>query len=528
MPRQFNTAGPNVAADHYTLPPLERLPPDAPELVEQGYYFVLHAPRQSGKTTAMLALADLFRQNGRYAVVFVSLEHAREIADRTEVIGLVVQALQSAAHGQLPPADQPPPEDPADAVMTGSRLYELLHRWAAKARPLVLIIDEIDCLQDDGLISVLSQLRKGYPERPLAFPHSVALFGMRAVRDYKVASGGSPNLGTSSPFNISREAMTVRFFTREDIATLYAQHTAETGQSFAQTAIDRVWALTRGQPWLVNALADRVVRKMGVRETVTPDDIDAAKEQLILERGTHFDSLAARLREDRVRRVIEPVLAGTLASDTLDDDYAYVRDLGLVDNAQPPGIHNPIYCEVVPRMLTAQAQRNMPRADVRWSRPDGGLDIEVVRHEFVEFWREHAEPFVARESYREVAVQLIVMAWLQRIVNGGGYIFREYAAGSGRIDVLIRWPLDGNLRGGPCENHLFELKAWSERHKKRDPRDQGLEQVAQYAARVPLASATLVIADRRTIAQELAWEDRVQVEAERPLVSGLPLAVIRV
>jgi hypothetical protein len=52
------------------------------------------------------------------------------------------------------------------------------------------------------LISVLRQLRDGYANRPKAFPHSLALIGLRDVRDYKVASGGSDRLNTSSPFTI--------------------------------------------------------------------------------------------------------------------------------------------------------------------------------------------------------------------------------------------------------------------------------------------------------------------------------------
>ena len=527
MPRQFNTAGRNIESDHYTLPPLARLPADIADLIHGRFYFVLHAPRQSGKTTSMLALAEHLRQDGRYAVVFTSVANARTAHTEAEVVGDVVLSLQSAARDQLPAAEQPPAETADNKAEPRIRLYEFLRSWALACRPLVLIIDEIDCLQDDGLVSVLSQLRKGYPQRQTAFPHSVALFGMRAVRDYKVASGGSPNLGTSSPFNVGRDAVTVKYFNRDEIAQLYGQHTAETGQAFSEQAIDSAWDFTRGQPYLVNALADMVVRKMAIGGTASSADIEAAKERVILERGTHFDSLAARLREDRVRRVLEPLLAGTLVTETLADDQQFCRDLGLIDSSQPPAIHNPIYREAIPRMLTANAQSNIPRADVRWTRPDGGLAIEVVRQQFLEFWREHAEPFVQHETYRDAAVQLIAMAWLQRIVNGGGHILREYAAGSGRIDVLIRWPLDGHLLSERWENHLIELKVWSDRHKKRDPRDQGLQQVAQYAARVLLLSATLIIADRRAAAAEIDWEERARVEGEAPEVGGVAVTVVR-
>ena len=66
----------------------------------------------------------------------------------------------------------------------------------------MVFLDEIDALADETLISVLRQLRSGYNRRPHSFPHSVGLIGMRDVRDYKVKSGGSERLNTSSPFNI--------------------------------------------------------------------------------------------------------------------------------------------------------------------------------------------------------------------------------------------------------------------------------------------------------------------------------------
>lgn len=122
-----------------------------------------------------------------------------------------------------------------------------------------MFLDEIDALQDAALISVLRQLRDGYANRPAGSPRSLALIGMRDVRDYKVASGGSPYLHTSSPFNIKVESLTLRLFTQEEVAMLYRQHTEETGQIFTPEALQRAFDLTQGQPWLVNALARQAV-----------------------------------------------------------------------------------------------------------------------------------------------------------------------------------------------------------------------------------------------------------------------------
>lgn len=70
-------------------------------------------------------------------------------------------------------------------------------------------------------MAVLCQIRDGYTDRPRSFPHSLALVGLRDVRDYKVVSGGTDRLGTSSPFNIKADSITLRNFTRAEIAALY-------------------------------------------------------------------------------------------------------------------------------------------------------------------------------------------------------------------------------------------------------------------------------------------------------------------
>ena len=124
---------------------------------------------------------------------------------------------------------------------------------------------------------------------------------MRDVRDYKVASGGSERLNTSSPFNIKTDSLTLESFSPEDVAALYRQHTDETGQIFTDAAVEHAFYLTQGQPWLVNALARQVVETVAPdpATAVTPAHFDAAKEILIQRQDTHLDSLAERLREPR-------------------------------------------------------------------------------------------------------------------------------------------------------------------------------------------------------------------------------------
>ncbi len=95
-----------------------------------------------------------------------------------------------------------------------------------------------------------------------------------------------------------------------------------------------MWQLTNGQPWLVNALAYETTWEISAgrdrTQPITGAMIQQAKENLILRRVTHLDQLADKLREPRVRRVVEAMLTRRprLESDPPRRRHPYVRDLG--------------------------------------------------------------------------------------------------------------------------------------------------------------------------------------------------------
>jgi hypothetical protein len=509
------------------LPPEPRLP-QARGLVDEGNYFVVHAPRQTGKTTTLGALARTLTAEGGYAAVMFSCEIGEPAGDdyRAAEEQLLYTIRAATAIPGMPPELLPP--DPWPEAPAGTRLRAGLGAWAARCpRPLVLFFDEIDALRGQSLRSVLRQLRDGYHSRPGPFPHSVVLCGLRDVRDYKAASGGDPSrLGTVSPFNIKVASLRLDDFTAEQVAALYAQHTGDTGQEFTREAVARAFDYTRGQPWLVNALAREITREMRIAppEPVTAEHVDEAKERLILARATHLDSLVARLHEPRVRRVIEPLIAGdaTGTDITYHDDVAYLRDLGLVARRPPAVVANPIYREVVVRVLGAQAEDQVvvdPRSVVL---ADGRLDFRRLLEEFAGFWRQHGEVLASGEFYHEVAPQLVLMAFLHRIVNGDGYVDREYGAGRGRIDLLVRWPYRDQDGKRAWQREAVELKVW--RPGRPDPLGEGLRQLDDYLQRLDLDHGTLVVFDRRTEAAPLP--DRVGFGHDRT-PSGRPVTLLR-
>ncbi len=508
--RKFNTAGACRAERHYLVEPLSRLP-EARGLVDDLGYFVVHAPRQTGKTTTLRALAQALTAEGRYAAVHFSCEVGGPFSDdAAHAERVICSALRNKAKKVLPVELRPPPQQEDEP---GLLLSTNLSAWAqACPKPLVLFFDEIDALRGDSLKTVLSQLRAGYDDRPEIFPASVVLCGLRDVRDYKAHSGGDPTrFGISSPFNIKLESLRLGDFDETELTQLYSQHTAETGQPFTEEAVKHAFALTAGQPWLVNALAREVTEKIRVPppEPITPEHLDKAKERLILARQTHIDSLVKRLNEVPVRRVLEPVIAGrTVRGDVLDDDWQYVRDLGLVAPDRPVRVANPIYREVIVRLLAVGAELNVTADPRSFVLPSGQLDFALLLREFSGFWIEHGDVLAGSMPYHEVAPQLVLMAYLHRVVSSGGYIDREYGVGRGRIDLLVRWPYVGDDGVRKWQREALELKVWAE--GRPDPLERGLAQLDCYLERLSLDSGVLVIFDRRPEAPPIAERTRFE------------------
>ena len=511
--RFFNTTGPVVAADHYCIPPLERLNLDEVRtLIGQKRYFVLRAPRQTGKTSTLLALRDLLNSGaeGEYRCVYTNVEAGQTSReDLGPAIRAILVRLASRARSTLGDRFL---EEVWSGVLEQAgphgALEEVLSLWSeADPRPLVLLIDEIDALVGDTLLSVLRQLRAGYDQRPAGFPQSVVLCG---VRDYRIHSNAEKAvIAGGSAFNVKAKSLRLGDFSEEDVRSLLAQHTEETGQAFTPDAVATIWRQTRGQPWLVNALAyeacfeNEAGRDRG--RPVTASAIVEAQEQLILRQETHLDQLADKLREERVRRVVEPILSGVEAADSIPtDDLQYVRDLGLVCSEGPAVIANPIYREVVPRNLTYTTQEmTFGGHDPAWYiDADGDLRVDDLLAAFQAFFRAHSEHWVERFQYKEAGPQLLLQAFLQRVVNSGGRIEREYGLGRMRTDLLIVWPVGGDLRN--TRKTVVECKLLHGSLERTV--QQGIEQTWAYMTRCAAVEGHLVIFDRT---KRTEWEDRI-------------------
>ncbi|WP_069472965.1 AAA-like domain-containing protein [Candidatus Marithrix sp. Canyon 246] len=487
MQKFFNTAGPCVPEKHYmTVLDFNNIK----KLIENERYFILHAPRQTGKTTMMLQLMEHLNQEGKYIALYVNIEVGQ--AWRNNIAKLnqtIINEFRIQAKVYLPSEYQP---SSACFENVGDEFATFVTQWCLElTKPLVVFMDEVDALIGDGLISVLRQLRAGYTRHPRAFPHAMCLIGLRDIRDYRIYSDSSKRyIIGGSAFNIKEKSIFLNNFTYEQVKELYAQHIEATGQNFTHHAIQQIFELTQGQPWLVNALGRELCfddYAIAWNKTISKEDVNNAAEILIKRRDVHLDQLADKLTEPRVETIIQSILIGEETDNTnINEDKQYLIDLGLIRSGkQGLEIANPIYREIIPRELTAYRQDMLAQDPLWYVKPDGKLDIQKVLEAYIKFYKENSELVTKRKTYNEAAHHLLFMAWLQRIVNGGGYITREYAAGLKRLDLCI------DFAG---ERFAFELKLSS-----KNALNDGKTQLVDYLRRLSLDSGWLIIFNRNGI-----------------------------
>jgi len=193
-------------------------------------------------------------------------------------------------------------------------------------------------------------------------------------------------------------------------------------------------------------------------------------------RETHLDALGERLKDPRIRRVVEPVITGEFNPDLgrTNHDVMLAMDLGLVRWTSETGliISNPVYTEILTRHLNSGYHDILPPpTSWQWQKPDGNVDMDKLLKEFQKFWRRYSDIWEEKADYTEAFPHLLLTAFLQRVFNGGGHIEPECAAGRGRMDLGIEYN---------NQWYIIEIKLLRDHDGAQTVREEGLEQIREY------------------------------------------------
>jgi hypothetical protein len=505
--KKFNIRGPCNPKIHYMVPALER---DSVllSLINNDEYFIFHAPRQSGKTTLLMALTNKINEDSHDYALHCPLSALSYAENKDEAFDIICnEFLHSCKISKVPALNHLvtqiqdiPRQHPSSRVRD---FLELACQTLDKQ--LILFFDEADGIPENALLPFLLQIRDGYNNRvinPMLFPKSIVLAGLRNLADYRSQDRPDDRSRVKhSPFNIQSLPQSVSNFSKEQIRALYKQHTDASGQVFDNSSIEKVWTWTEGQPWLVNALVDDIINRQLKKNYSLPIDgtlVDIAVNELFQQNNVHIDSLIQRLDETRVKRVMMSALSfsDVHIDSLLQDDIRYCVNLGLLkfgNNGYSDCLPaNLFYSEMIIKNLTYQLDiASINVTEQIWM--DGiSLDMNSILKTFQEFWLQNslimaqhdrvtglADNIINALSMAESVKQngiiinpsniskinkevsriinesfcvLVLFAFLQRVLNGGAELVRrEYAVNQKFIDINViykgrSYPIEAKIK----------------------------------------------------------------------------------
>jgi hypothetical protein len=519
MKRHFNITGPNKE-DHYGLDPLKRIDYRSIEtLIERGRYFSVCSARQSGKTTFLLALKKKINVGKKYRCLYCNVEAAEAAGnDATKGVKLILSRIAQEVEFEF--QDSWPYENFSSILEhTGAEgaLISFFERWARKEQlsqpPIVLLLDGVDLLVGRTLASVLRQMRTGQINSPLLFPQSVILCGVRDIRDTDIQIGDEFCIGRGGS-DIRESSIVLPNFTQGEIKELCDQYTAETGQAFNENAFPRIYALTGGRPWLVNALLCEAIYEMGfgydVSRSLTFGMIDAAKDHFIARQDSYMDQLANKLSSRSIRETLFPILVGGgWEKKPSQEDLDYLEDLELIKKTSSGwGITNAIYREILPKVMGRNLKEELFHVVDRtqFLKPDGRLDFRSMIKFYQKLYCDYFLTWGRRYDLVGVLAQVLLHTFLHYVLGDRGRMECDYALSTGRVDISVGWGY--SLEGGERREERFvvEIRLFDVTKSHEAVIRAGVAQVADYAKPRQVHEVYLIVLDED---DSKTWYDRL-------------------
>lgn len=464
---------------------------DIKTMVDNGRYFSIFAPRQSGKTTFLEGVRRELHKDRTYIVILLSFERFSSL-DKNQFYAMIEKALYSQLIDRLTEVNC----DKTDTVVhyLGSHrltshisfgtLFEELNR-IIQLKKIVIFIDEFDGIPLSELGHFLTAVRDLYQQYKMVTQKALYSMGLIGIRNItKLVVGGV------SPFNIA-DQVEMPPFSLENVRNLYNQYTEEANQPFTEEAVIKVYEETGGQTWLVNRLG--TILTVDIKpETIEPidgADVEKAIELLLLEKNSHFDNLyekAKLYKETFVKIVFDHVW---YKPD--NEDQSWLEQYGLIKRKEKKAVvANNIYKKRFVDTFFDETDVLESVSPTRYILSGGGLDMENILLDFEQYIaRIGIQAFYKEKKPYEKTGQFLLTAWLYQFVKEGeGDLHYEAKSGLGIMDIQL------TFKG---KRYIIETKV---NHGKLDRTvTQGVKQVVEkYLASEHCQEGYLVVFDPKT------------------------------
>ncbi len=479
--REFNTTGVCIPEKHYMADVSKKIKA-IEKMVEEGKYFTINKPRQSGKTTILYLLKKRLEEKN-YRVISITFEDFDQdifssidtfskeflltIRDRFEFNGdsIFVKFI----------------EDKVDSINNFKDLSRFITTMIRKSnKDIILMIDEVDKSSNNQLfLDFLGMLRSKYlfeqQSQDLTFK-SVILAGVHDVKNLKLKLRSDEEHKYNSPWNIASEFKVDFELEVDQIASMLREYKQERGMKLSvEYFAEKIYFYTSGHPFLVSKLAEIIAEEILTENESSWKEqyLEQAVKIILGKELSNFDTLIKNIENnsDLEEMCVDLIVDGRRITYNLDNPTIEKGELyGIFKNDNGSlKIHNRIYEQRIYNYLISKIENSMKSDafDFRDSFIDNGqLNLKAVMDRFQVFIKEQYSD--RDKEFLERNGRLIFLAFLKPIINGKGFDFKEVQISQEkRLDVVITY-LE--------QKFIVELKIWrgEEYHK------QGLKQLAEY------------------------------------------------
>ena len=486
--RIFNTSGPNIPKEHYTLPRLDFIE-IGKKLVYGSRYFTIWAPRQTGKSTYFRLLANTLREEG-YKVCDVNFENFKD-ENKEDFLVRLKDALRDQWHILF-------------LQDTVAGVFQQIEN--IKDEKCILIVDEVEGINPEYFGSFLHAIRNAYHSREAHCLKSVVLVGVSnilgVVKD------------NASPFNIA-DNLNIPYFTNDETAELLNQHERETGQLFDPSVKKKISYITANQPGLVNGFAAQLVERSKNQSVIHYSDYIFVENQYL--KFTLDKNVSNIINKGEKHRAFIETLLFTETKIPFQIYREVIKDLyvnGIITHDEQgfvtflvPLYRKCLHSAFYPYINGESGRIGSTIQIDDFFAPDGSLyfdkviesyKIYALRRKF-RYFREknkRGRYVTLKEATLVYSFETYLTAFLT-MVDGKTYI--EAHTGIGRTDLLINV---GN------EEFVVEAKVYSDIVKFR----RGKQQLAQYVKSLSLTSGIYLVFMESEINNEKVTEAPEEID----------------
>ncbi|MEN8218979.1 MAG: AAA-like domain-containing protein [Pseudomonadota bacterium] len=496
--RKFSSYGPIDRELHYHVPRQELIDFAYQQLLgndpnKGGHYITVWAPRQTGKTWIMREVFLTLEQETQFDVVILSLQFLTEVTDSNRVAQLIARKLIEELN--------------LDKNLSINSLddFDQLFERSILTKPLILILDEFDALEQTVIARIVAvfrhiyntrqnQVHKSTAEKKYLL-HSMALIGVRAVLGVENVKG--------SPFNVQR-SVHIPNLTHDEVTYLFNQYQQESGQSIDPEVIERIWYEFKGQPGLTNWFGELLTEtyNQATNQPITMAHFKGiyANALDLLPNNNILNIISKAKQEPYKPFVLELFQTETKIKFTYHDpiiNFLYMNGVVSVEQISLGENYVKFACPYVQKQLFNYFAREQfhqmgrlydPFEELSDTITDESLNIRQLLVRYEQYLQANRE-LVLKEAPRrkndlrvyEAVFHFHFYLYLVNFFRGYDVqVFPEFPTGNGQIDLLIRYA--GQLFG-------LELKSFANQRSYR----KALDQAAKYGQELSVTEIWLVL-----------------------------------